>query len=505
MSTLQMMLQAVHKELALESQLAEIDLRAANVVGYRQYYDGEHVLQLTSDQRSMLRLIDRGFGTMGFNSNYMDRVVDTKADRLVLQGVEADSEAATEKVAELTDLVRLDRLSSAVTRHALRDADNFVMVSFDNDKKIPRLTEELAYDGTTGVIPIYRSEVETTPYAVLKIWQEANFNELEGNTHTTNTRLNIYYPDRVEKFISKNGNGVEKFYDTINGVKSAEWPVKWVDPSTGEALGIPIFHFRWNPEKNYGKSVLDDVIPVQDGFNRVLNSLIMASELTAFRLLAAFGFTPPANMTPGGWIVIGKDGLEKEDVVKIEQIQAGDLGQLLESAKFLKAEIHDSTNTPNPGGVASAASGEARKQYESFLVGELEAYQIQEGETWESVIEMAVKLWRVFGAVVVPEFKRLYARWKPAEIRDNAVLMANAGLARPDISRNTYLQTIAPVFEWDQAKIATIIEEKEADDQKQAEQLAASMPGFGDQGDVGGFGATDNAKDNTQKDKASNN
>ncbi len=226
------------------------------------------------------------------------------------------------------------------------------------------------------------------------------------------------------------------------------------------------------------------MIAVQDGYNRILNSLVMASELTAFRLLAAFGFTPPSAMTPGGWVVVGGNGLDKDDVVKIEQIAAGDLKSLLEAAKYFKNEIHDSSNTPNPAGVDSGASGEARKQYESFLIGELEKAQSQLGETWESVFEMVLKLLKRFGGQSVPVFKRLYARWKDAEIRDSAVLMANAALVRPDISRNTYLQTVASVFEWDQAKIDQIIAEKEEDDKANMKMMQEATPGFGNSGGI---------------------
>lgn len=478
MSALATMLHATHKRLALDAQLGDIDVRATNTVGYRAYYDGDHVLQLTDEQRSMLRIIDRGFGGEGFNSNYMARVVNTKADRLVVDRIETDDQTATEKLSELVKLVRIDRINVEVHRHTIRDADNFVMVSFDNELKIPVITEELAYDGVTGVIPVYRSEVDPTPYCVIKIWNEYNLQEIEGDTYEAFTRLNLYFADRIEKWQYKNG-AVSKFYDTAQEQNANQWPIRWTDPATGQPLGIPIFHFKWNPEKNFGKSVLDDVIPVQDGFNRVLNSLVMASELTAFRLLAAIGFEPPSEMTPGGWITVGEDGLTKDDVVDIKNIEAGDLKSLLESARFFKGEIHDSTNTPNPAGIDAAASGEARKQYESFLVGELETFQKQAGEVWERVFSMAVKLWRVFGLEVVPDYKQLYTRWKPVAVRDDAILMANAVAVRPEISQNAFLQIVAPIFEWNQAKIETIIEEKTADDKAKLEQMRSALPDFG--------------------------
>ena len=469
----------------------ETSLRAAQVKLYRDYMDGEHRAKLTAEMKELLRLENTTAleDVSPFNLNHMDNIVQRLVDRLEVTGIEADTDAATEWIQDALDANRFDGLQLTVHDAACGDGDTYLMIGFDAETDMPIFTQEDAYDGIEGVILIYGADGRT-PAAAVKIWKES----IDDNGKlSASARVNVYYDNRIEKYVTRNGGALERYLDAPGD----EWPYRWVD-SAGKPLGVPIVHFANRSRKNsaFGRSELSDAIPVQDAVNRVMTSMVLSAELTAFQIRVAKGFTPPAGITPGMFITINPGGTTQSgnkvtvdpamapylNAMGVDVLETADLAPYLDVQKFLIDQVYEITRTPRSGAADSSASGEALKQRDSDLVGKAKRCFIGFGNSWENAVTFAAKLQNVFGRRKAPAFTRVTAQWRDAEVRnnaeviDNAVKLAKAGM----LDERTLLEAIAPVFAWNSDKITEILAaKKEEQTARNASFGVTPFPTFG--------------------------
>src|SRR3990167_408425 len=166
--SLSLIAQVVRAKIAESAWIKDTEVRGEKVARYRRYTDGDHDANMTPEMRRLLRIKARE-NSAEFCDNYMDIVVQTVVDRLTLTAMDSvpsrkvgnTPPASEDAVAEWTRTVlnfnRLDAMQGDVHEGAVRDGDTFVMVGFDNEKQLPRFTHELAYDGVSGIIPVYQS------------------------------------------------------------------------------------------------------------------------------------------------------------------------------------------------------------------------------------------------------------------------------------------------------------------------------------------------------------
>lgn len=476
------------KYISYSARIADQELRGRKVAMFRDYYDGDHAANLTAQMRKLLRATREG---AEFTDNHCRRIVNARSDRAIVKRIDSDDDALTEWVEELLEYNRFDALQSDVHEAAFRDADTYVLVSYDNAEQRSTFTHEPAYDGRGGVVAVYRSENDPTMDFAVKVWTVANEN---GATVDT-VRVNVYFPDRIEKYIGLMGATLEKYTDPTDPVQA--WPIPWVD-EYGEPLGIPVFHFRNQGRSNYGLSVLEDAVPIQDAINRVLSSLVMATELTAFQILVVLGFDPPASISPGMFLIGGKDGIDQGKIVDVKALPAGDLTQILASHKRLKEEIHDVTNTPMPDTVSADASGESRKQHEVYLLGEVRRFQVKAGEAWERVVEMAYKLARLYQMPDVPQVSdepSFRTIWASAEVRNQKEEVESALALRDLVGDQEVLRMLSHIYNWDEVHIEKIIAEKSAEAQQRIKQAMTATGKFVEDNPAAG---ADSSTPNTQ-------
>ena len=489
--SLSLIAQVVRAKIAESAWIKDTEVRGEKVARYRRYMDGDHDANMTPEMRRLLRIKARE-NSAEFCDNYMDVVVQTMVDRVTLTAMDSvpsrkagnNPPAAEDAVAVWTKAVlnfnRLDAMQGDVHESTIRDGNSFVMVGFDNDKQIPKFTHELAYDGVSGIIPVYQSADVSEMDCAIKVW---HITSSEGRLVDT-LRVNVYYPDRIQKFISTDGTSLTPFREKgVDGkdVTDAGGNIPWLDRA-GKPLGIPIVHFRNRGRQNYGLSELENAIPLQDVVNRLWHSLVMTAELSAFRILVAKGFTPPQDLTPGMIVKILNNGgpLSKDDNVDFYALDEGSIEQFLKAIQLATTEIGKVTRTPAPEFMgADDSSGEALKQREIGLIGKVKRFQIKAGNSWEDVFGLAYRLQSAFGNKQPPAFERLYACWKDAEIRNDKVTIENANLIRPVIGDEAFLEIIAPVYGWDDDKVQEIL--AQAAEQKVAAMEAAmrAMPTFG--------------------------
>lgn len=433
---------------------------------FREYYDGEHRLKLTSEMRKMMQIGDDRLDR--YNDNYCEMVVDKLGDRLVLDTVENPSETAQEWAETIMQANRIDALQIAVHEAVLRDGESFVMVEYQ-DGRGTVLARELAWDGSTGILPVYDGRGETL-VAAAKVW-------LDGDV----TRVNIYYQNLVARYI---GDGTTLTLQNEEDTTRLE-----------KAPGVPLVAFR---NRGGGRSELVNVVPLQDSLNRTVISMVMNGELTAFSLLFAVGFKPPSGITPGMVIhamIEGEDGKsiiastkdEAEayaalmDSYSLERIESGSVVELIGQAEFLIEQISTISSTPIPlRRGAGNISGEALKQLDISLLGKARRAQVQIGNAWEDVFGLAHRIEGLYATKLPPAAEAWYARWKTSEVRNDADIRETAKLLQEWGFEREALRVLSQSsqVQYSEADIDNLIAEKSKDAGAAMGALAGSLPGF---------------------------
>ena len=390
--------------------LRALDVEQQNrYVAYREYYDGDHDTQLTKRQRRYLQL------KIGeeFNCNLCGIVVDALAERLSITGFQAPDEE-TDLLADWWRVNRMDGLQGIVHLATVRDGDSYLIVDWDEETQAPRFTAEAAYDGTEGVQAIYSDGRRGLPEKAFKYWRIE-----QGDDAGAMRRLNIYYPDRVEKYMSHETHFDGDFvpYEDEDG----EWMYWWTTDGTqgGEPLGLPVIHFR-NIDQgyNYGQSELRNVVPLQNALNKAIIDLVAAADTTGFRIYWMMGDDPSGlDIGPGSWIYSTKSDVDRASV---GYFPGEDLASLIALKDAFAMDVARVTRTPISYFqlTKQRPSAETLQQEEVGLVARAKNRQISFGNAWENAIMLARRLHNAFGGGGLDEKAIVESQWKDPETRN---------------------------------------------------------------------------------------
>jgi hypothetical protein len=489
-----------------DAWLANEETRAKRVAKYREYVFGEHDIEkhLTDEMKNQLRITLDG---RSLALNHCEKIIEKLANRLKVQKVEAsvrngrevsedESKLANEWIEDLFIDNRFDALQLAIHNDSPQDSVSYVLVDYDQEADRVRLTQEEAYDGYSGMLVVYGAD-NTTITLAIKLWHETM---REDGKLVDNVRVNLYYPDRIEKYIFSGGR--LNAYRDRDTDKSNSYAL--VDRS-GKALGVPVIPFTYKGRKynRQGLGRLDGVLWPQDMLNRVMLSILSTGENTGFPLKYLIGLQPPEEITPGTVLWVGPqtekdaDGnprpskLSKEQIdmlgaIQVGQLPAGDANALLAIAVFVRNEMYRISGTPYYEDMSSGISGETLKQLDIDLVATAQKCHVAYGNSWEDVVWMAARMEAAYGDAVEGERvlrARLSTIWESAEIRDTVAITQNAkttGDFIGNLDTRTKLEMVAEIHNWDETKINTIMERIEADAERASNSdLGRSIPSMG--------------------------
>lgn len=469
-------------QIAWDGWRVEQEAMAEKVTRSRAYADGDHAMKLTPEMAAMLRLDPKHEGAP-FAVNHCGNIVATPVDRLEVTSIDSPNPAGSVWVKDILDANRFDSLQIDISEATVEDGNTFLLVEYDNDSGEVLMTHEQAYDGIEGVIVIYGAN-KRKPAAAIKVWQETLS---EGGKVSNITRINVYWPDRVEKYIA-NGEAISKYQ-----AKDKPWPELWM--MDNKPIGVPIIHYRNDGKRYnaYGVSILEDVIPIQDILNRTLMSMTMTAELTAFPIRYAIGFKPPSAVTPGMFLYVAPAATDPTtgkpvvptaeqvalyNAIKIGSLPQGDLSQYLGQAQFLIDQMYMVSRIPMTKRDSANSSGEALKQLEAGLLGRLRRLHVSLGNSWEDAVTLAHRVQQAFGDAP-PEIGRVKTQWKPAEIRNDVEVIDNALKLADRVDERTFLEEVAKVYNWDADKIDLILKSKRGDSAARLASLGGGIPGMG--------------------------
>lgn len=300
---------------------------------YRLFIDydqGRHRLLFATDK------FKNTFGSLfqEFADNVCDDVVDAITDRLQITGWSSTDKALNAAADDVWERNQGEARSGAVHRNGFREGDGFTIAQTDS-QGVTRIYRQRP----TQMAVRYNAERPDEMDLAAKVWKDVARKRY---------RVNIYYPDRVEKFASR-GLGAD------GGLpKAAAFvPLQAGDPGLMEAdsyvsentvEGIPVFHYPNGELSEYGRSILAGVIPLQDAFNKSIADLLVTMEGRALPERWATGiqvevdpFTgeekdPFKNRGPGSMYRTGN----KE--ASFGEFSAADVSPFLDVADFFKIE-----------------------------------------------------------------------------------------------------------------------------------------------------------------------
>jgi hypothetical protein len=235
----------------------------------------------------------------------------------------------------------------------------------------------------------------------LKTWHDA----------TTGRRyVNLYYPDRIEKFQSGGRDWANQWGRGFKEVDGAPMERRYVE---GEAwplrhtLGVvPIVPMVNRPRLGSGMfagiecaSDIDDVIPVQDAINFLALNGIVASDKAAFPQKWATGVEIPVDPKTGKPNAEWQPDIDtilstRAPDAKFGNFDVAELGQY-DTALRGKLEIVSlQTHIPISNFLRQTgqpASGEAREAADASLTKKIERRQVWFGEPWEEALRLGFR------------------------------------------------------------------------------------------------------------------
>ena len=390
-------------DLSYLKMLAEDDeAQQTHYRALRDYYDGLHEVPLTTRQKEYLAR-DAEFE---FALNYLQLPVDLVAERLIVTGFDGpDGIGGRDGIlAEWWEANRMDALQAQVHRAALIDGDTYILIEPpDNETPYPTFYHEPAYDGGEGVKVHYVSNVRREMTFASKRWSERRLND-KGEFETV-LRLNIYRPDRIEKYI-QTGRGWSPLQ-----VDGQPWPLPW------PAGVIPVVHFRWQDSGgNWGKSEIENLIAVQWALNKAAIDLLEAADTTATQKVFLLGGRLPADMvySTGNILSIGAT-TTGGPLPSVVALPGGDMSQLRALVDDNIIRIAQLSHIPLQyfqltGAIASADTQAAD---DSQLVAKVQSQAVALGNAWEDVMRIALRLNAEYGdGRDIAPTEKLVTQWK---------------------------------------------------------------------------------------------
>ncbi|MEQ1646431.1 MAG: phage portal protein, partial [Pyrinomonadaceae bacterium] len=385
----------------IEQSLADLRDRALRYERPERYYNGEHDLKFATEK------FENTFGTLfrEFALNLCPVVCDAVRDKLRIDSFGVMSTGVAELGSDSSDSQnsltrqiwhrnRMATRAGEVHKEALKTGDAYLIVWPDD------LGRACLYPNRAANISVAYDEdsLGRIAYAA-KAWR----------TSDKHVRLNLLYPDRIERYISKEkSEGAlpeAKEFEPLVGTRTLLSAAPGATERTGVSAFpnpygvVPVFHFANNADLGtYGRSELEAAIPVQDGLNKSVLDMLVAMEYSAFRQRWVAGIevdydaegkaiSPFKNGVDNLWVA-GKDA-------RFGDFEAAQLDQFLRVKDSFRVDIASVTGTPLHyflQQVGEFASGESLKQSGTRFLAKVRDRQESFGQVWADAMSFALRI-----------------------------------------------------------------------------------------------------------------
>lgn len=363
--------------------LAKLDAKQTAIQRYENYYSGNHPFNFASAKfRSTF-----GERLRNMRDNLCKTVVKAPADRLEVIGFGSDKSSAVYNTSwEIWKRSQMPQMSKRVHRDAFKTGNGFVVVWFGADGKAAIVKQD-----PRNCAVFYNPETNRVEIGA-KIWRGID----------DFIYLTVYYPDRIEKYISKrtykeNGNTFPKTIQAFArrtvgaGVDVDGKPINEPWPVPNNFNRCPMFHFGLE------SSILDDVIPLNDALNKSIADLLVSSEANSLRQRWSAGISYETDEETGDQIIPFKPTSQwattADSEAKFGAFPDATLADFLNTIKDFRSEIASVAGIPHyyfEMTTGDFPSGEALTKAESRFTSTIEDAQGDFGEPWAGVMELAL-------------------------------------------------------------------------------------------------------------------
>lgn len=325
------------------------------------YYDGEQPLRYANPnlKTKFRKLVEH------FTANWCAVVVDSLTDRLDLSGLSHEDEGLANALASAWDAAEMDVEAEEIHKAVGVTGEGFLVADVDDDG-----TTVLFSNPPEICHVFYDSSNPKRKLFAAKWWVD----EYDERRYLT-----LYYPDRIEDYVSK------RKADNVQSANAFEL-AEGGEHANPFAPVIPVFHFR--RDRRSGRGELQNVVDLQDAFNKLFADMMMASEFGAFkqRYVISNADTATLKNAPNEiWeIPAGEAG---EQPTTVGQFDATELANFTAAMDFVANKVAVVTRTPKHYLLATGGdpSGEALLVAESGLVKKATSYQRRLDPVWVEV------------------------------------------------------------------------------------------------------------------------
>jgi hypothetical protein len=428
---------SIHKFMNKDIEQALTILRA-NSARYdktTRYYNGDQDLAFATEK------FQNTFGTLfrEFALNLCPVICDAVREKLRVTGFSVEDAAVSGQLSALSkngsDSTNSTNSTNSATRsiwqrnrmatrageihkEALKNGDAYAVV-WPN-----AAGEAVIYPNRAANITVaYDDEAPGCIAWAAKMW-------LAADKHT---RLNLFYPDRIEKYVSRTqGEGpsldAKDFMPFVQSAGLSPSPAagKQAEACTlNNPYGIvPVFHFANNADLGTsGRSELEAAIPVQDGLNKSVLDMLVAMEFSAYRQRWAAGieieYDADGKAVPPFTAGVDHLWITENPQAHFGDFEAAELEQFLKVKDSFRVDMASVTGTPLHYFLQTAGdfpSGESLKKAETRFLAKVRDRQESFGQVWADVMQFALRIEGRGNA-------RLVTQWEdPAPISERELL-----------------------------------------------------------------------------------
>lgn len=400
----------------------------------RDYADGDQTVYLTDRQKEFIGLNSKKADYL-FQHNLCGLAIATVVERLEVASfapVGDAAEALALKAGEWWERNRMDAEQDELYEAACRDGVGYIILDRGTgDGPVWAVNER--YDGKQGVKIHYDASTNESAFASKK-WQTYDPVDVK---QTGRTRVTLYFPDRVEKYINwqkgqlyhdaeghvLEDDGDEELqkqgWSMVRDSVDEPWPIPWTD-KVGKPLGLAVIPF-----KNPGGSEIGDLISLQDLLNKSDLDLIAGADASGFRILWASGVATvyDSDGNPTDTDISPGRIIKFDDAAShLGAVEPADLTRMIATCKYWVESVAAISRTPHYLLSATGAdqpSGESLRWQETGLVNKCARKHKVFGNAWENVIYLSAKLDALTTGEQAPT-ERLQAEWKAVATEDEA-------------------------------------------------------------------------------------
>lgn len=409
----------------LDDALSEMKAAAGDYEKAERYYDGD-TPEIFASIRVRRMLARWG---MNFNFNFAQTPVNAVAERLDVTSITSEDESLNPVLQQVMDDNQFALQGSNVMRKASTFGDAYVLVwpEIAGGEQTGRVN--IFYQDPRLVRVFYRDDNPLQVKFAIKRWQVG-----KGLPKTTRAqmalnkpadlppiRVDLYYPDRIERYVSKKGSKGTEAEDFVpyHGDEDDDGDSDWVGgPVLPNPYGVvPMFHFKTDAD-DYGTPEHKGFYAVQDMIHKLINNFAVVIDYQSFPQRVALMMdgsdsTEPAAVDEGYFAIdYEQEGITyplageaqsqmSADPASIWYLQGIKSIQTLDPADptSFTGPINDLitwgaqiTTTPlnrfSPGG--NPASGESLKIVDAPFVKKIDTRKLSYGTTWKAVFEFAL-------------------------------------------------------------------------------------------------------------------